>query len=271
MNTCESYAALLDAFAEGDLFTEDMIRVQQHLNTCPACQAYLEDLLTIRAAFPTVEDTDVPDGFAESVMAAVAAHPRTAAAPVPQKKKTPWVKILAPLAACCAIVVLLQGGPFGGRKEEAVSISYSAAPSAAMVTADDAAEAAPVTEEGIVMEPKAEAPQGESAGGAAPEQEPAAAAPKSKNLPSQMAETVHEPTYLNDTVVFRHVMELPAEAAELLSGHEPVQETEDAWHYHISQADYTELQTRLADAGIAYMAEAGIDPDTDLVLVIISK
>ena len=31
MNTCESYAALLDAFAEGDLFTEDMVQVQQHL------------------------------------------------------------------------------------------------------------------------------------------------------------------------------------------------------------------------------------------------
>ena len=45
MNTCEFYAALLDAFAEGDLFTEDMVRVQQHLLNCPNCQSYLDDLL----------------------------------------------------------------------------------------------------------------------------------------------------------------------------------------------------------------------------------
>ena len=129
MNTCESYAALLDAFAEGDLFTEDMLQVQKHLNDCPACQAYLDDLFTMRAAFPTIEDTEVPAGFADSVMAAVAAHPRTAvpAEPVSRKKKSPWAKVVLPLAACCAIVVLLQGGPFGAKKESAFDVSYSSA------------------------------------------------------------------------------------------------------------------------------------------------
>ena len=73
MNHCESYEPLLDAFTEGDLFMEDMVWVQQHLNNCPDCQAYVEDLLAIRAAFPTVEETEVPAGFTASVMAAVAA------------------------------------------------------------------------------------------------------------------------------------------------------------------------------------------------------
>ena len=78
MKECEKYAALLDAFSEGDLFLEDMVQVQTHLMNCPGCQAYLEDLLAMRAAFPSVEDTEVPEGFADRVMAAVAEHPRAA-------------------------------------------------------------------------------------------------------------------------------------------------------------------------------------------------
>ena len=31
MKECEKYAALLDAFSEGDLFMEDMVQVQNHL------------------------------------------------------------------------------------------------------------------------------------------------------------------------------------------------------------------------------------------------
>ena len=106
MNHCESYEPLLDAFTEGDLFMEDMVWVQQHLNNCPDCQAYVEDLLAIRAAFPTVEETEVPAGFTASVMAAVAATPqatapqaaasKSAAKPTAKSagKNTPWAKVL---------------------------------------------------------------------------------------------------------------------------------------------------------------------------------
>ena len=126
MNHCASYEPLLDAFAEGDLFMEDMVWVQQHLNTCPDCQAYVDDLLTIRAAFPTVEETEVPADFTANVMAAIAANPRQAVSESPvksAKRKTPWGKMLAPLAACCAIVILAQVAPrmlgSGGSKEAA--------------------------------------------------------------------------------------------------------------------------------------------------------
>jgi negative regulator of sigma E activity len=125
MKNCEEYAALLDAYVDGELSPDEMARVQAHLDDCPGCRAYVDDALAIRAAFPEVEDTEVPDGFADRVMAAIQEEP----APK-QKKKTPWVKVLAPLAACCAIVILLQSGVFQ---------SYSSSDTAAATTTSSSA------------------------------------------------------------------------------------------------------------------------------------
>ena len=96
MTNCKEFEALLDLYADGELSFEEMCRVRDHLDTCPACRAYVDDILAIRAAFPEVEDTVVPDGFAEGVMAAV----RQSGTPV---RRTPWKKLLLPLAAGLAV------------------------------------------------------------------------------------------------------------------------------------------------------------------------
>jgi hypothetical protein len=133
MKYCEDYAALLDAYVDGDLSPNEMAQVQAHLDTCPGCRAYVDDVFAIRAAFPEVEDTEVPDGFADRVMAAVREEP------APKQKKTPWAKVLLPLAACCAIVILLQNGLFqsyGGSDTAAATTSSSSSESTS-VTADE--------------------------------------------------------------------------------------------------------------------------------------
>jgi len=137
-------------FFGGDLFMEDMVQVQNHLMNCPHCQAYLENLMAMRAAFPTVEETEVPEGFADRVMAAVAEHPRAAApvTPAPKVKKSPWRKALLPIAACCAIVVLL------GRTAISGGSSKEAAVMAAQSRAETTEECA-VAEECAAEEPKA--------------------------------------------------------------------------------------------------------------------
>lgn len=68
MKYCEEYAALLDLFVDGELSGPEMAQVGDHLAKCPGCRAYVDDALAIRAGFPDVEETAVPEGFAESVM-----------------------------------------------------------------------------------------------------------------------------------------------------------------------------------------------------------
>ena len=48
MNIHEN-TALLDAFVDGELTSEEMISVQSHLDECPECRAYVDDALAIRA------------------------------------------------------------------------------------------------------------------------------------------------------------------------------------------------------------------------------
>ena len=118
MKYCEEYAALLDLFVDGELPRDEMERVRAHLADCPGCRAYVDDALVIRAGFPDVEDTPVPEGFVEGVMdriRAAGAESEKSEKVVELKRRSVrrWVGTAAALAACCALVVLVQTGPGG--------------------------------------------------------------------------------------------------------------------------------------------------------------
>lgn len=276
MKNCKAYEALLDAFAEGDLFTEDMLQVQQHLNECPHCQAYVDDLLAIRAAFPSLEDEEVPEGFADSVMAAVAAHPQAAAAPAaaPKKQPTRWLRIAAPLAACCAIVILLQNGPFGDRNTVKQKAASESTVSYAITTADTATPAA--------------------APAATTEEAPAAMmdAPAAAALPESAAEVVEAPQaeariVVNDTHHYTAGGETGASApyriritvdtdyiGNALDDHAPVvvelPEGRTELHYELTMVQYEALLSALSDRE-ELPAEEVFDTESETVLVIVRK
>ena len=105
MNIHEN-TALLDAFVDGELTSEEMISVQSHLDECPECRAYVDDALAIRASFPTEDDLPLPADFTENVMRSVAKAPQS------RPKRQPWGK-LAAAAACLAVIVLMQHGTLG--------------------------------------------------------------------------------------------------------------------------------------------------------------
>lgn len=113
MKYCEEYAALLDLFADGELTGPEMERVRDHLETCPGCRAYVDDALAIRAGFPDVEETVVPEGFAEGVMARVREDSTKERKIVELKRRgiRRWIGTAAALAACCALVILVRSGP----------------------------------------------------------------------------------------------------------------------------------------------------------------
>lgn len=116
MKYCEKFAALLDPYVDGELSVEEAGRVRAHLERCPGCRSYADAALAIRAAFPEAEETAVPEGFAEGVMAAVRELEAAKAekAPPNARRHVHWKKILLPLAACFAVVLVLRSMPGGG-------------------------------------------------------------------------------------------------------------------------------------------------------------
>lgn len=119
MKYCEEYAALLDLFVDGELPPEDMARVRAHLADCPGCQAYVDDALALRAGFPEVEETAVPEGFAEGVMERIQKSEMERWRQKKRRSVRRRMETLGALAACCALVILARGGLDGGTKSAA--------------------------------------------------------------------------------------------------------------------------------------------------------
>ena len=241
MKYCENFAALLDPFVDGELTPDEMARVQAHLDECPACRAYVDDVLAIRAAFPDVEDTELPEGFAENVMARIRAEAPNAA--LQKKASRPWLKALASLAACCAIVLLAAPMFSGGAKTEA-------APAERAMGFAYTAEESPAEE--------------------------SAQEPRNDLASSKLYDAAPTPSAAADSGATAYCIEadaassltLPPEAASLLADFAPVEETDTAVRYELSRQDCDVLTESLSQAGIDYDLE---DTGADTVLVILEK
>ena len=244
MKYCETFAALLDPFVDGELSPDEMARVQAHLDACPACRAYVDDALAIRAAFPDAEDTPVPDGFAESVMARIRAET------VSQKRKNrPWLKALASLAACCAIVLLAAPMFSHGSKTEAAPAE---APAAAAASTERAMGFANTAEEAPAEESREDL--------ASSKLYDAAPAPSAADSGATEADAT---SWLTLTA---------EEAGSLLADFTPVEETETELRYELTSSELESLLTALSEAGIVPSGELHpAEMEGSYVLVIVTK
>ena len=254
MKYCENFAALLDPFVDGELSPDEMARVQAHLDACPACRAYVDDALAIRAAFPDAEDTPVPDGFSESVMARIRAET------VSQKRKNrPWLKALASLAACCVIVLLAAPMFFHGSKTEAAPAE---APAAA---ADTGASTERVmgfayTAEKATAEESAEEAREDLASSKLCDAAPAPSAAAGSEATATRSDTS---SWLTLTA---------EEAGSLLAAFTPVEETETELRYELTSGELETLLAALSEAGIVPSGELHpTEMEDTYVLVIVTK
>lgn len=251
MRYCEAYGALLDPYVDGELPDREAARVRDHLTECPGCRAYVEDALAIRAAFPGIEDVEVPEGFAEGVMSAVRSleGPREAENPGSRGGTGYWKKLLLPLAACFVIVFAVWAGPAtaGGRgaADTAAPAAVNgaapaggdagAAPYAALPTAGgDAADS--VTADSA----PAEAPSSEEFAAAAPE---SAAAPevRADNSGADGSEPQPWPQAIRIT---------PDQAGELLEGMAYTVAEDGSRLYRLSAGEFGELLSALTEQGL---------------------
>lgn len=246
MKYCDDYAALLDLYVDGELSPEEMAGVQAHLDTCPGCRAYVDDALAIRAAFPDAEDAEVPDGFAQGVMAAIRAQAAPQAPPAAPRKRR-LSKLLLPLAACCAIVLLVRGVGFSGGKLEAP------ADTAASITAESYAE-----------EPAAQEEDGYALAAAEARATPPEAA---KNT---VEDTVEE-TAEDAVSTYFTILSLPPEAADLLTEYTPFEEDDIAVRYALPGEAYEDLLTRLDSIGCGYTERLHPEVDSDVFLVVLAR
>ena len=248
MKYCENFAALLDPFVDGELSPDEMARVQAHLDGCPACRAYVDDALAIRASFPDAEDTPVPDGFSESVMARIRAET------VSQKRKNrPWLKALASLAACCAIVLLAAPMFSHGSKTEAAPAE---APAAAAASTERAMGFANTAED---------APAEES-------REDLASSKLYDAAPAPSAADSGATAYCTEADTTSWLTLTAEEAGSLLADVTPVEETETELRYELTSLELENLLTALSEAGIVPSGELHpAEMEGSYVLVIVTK
>lgn len=247
MKYCEQYAALLDLFVDGELAGPEMERVRDHLAECPGCRAYVDDALAIRAGFPDVEETDVPEGFAEGVMERIREDSARDQKIVKLRRRgiRRWMGTAAALAACCALVILVRTGsgneaaaPAGGdgaacdttgiAESGEAEIAPQAAPESAEAPKEEPLEAGPAARSKAMdlynnEQVLAAAPT--AGGGLAA---PAAAAPEAAIDDSAREKT--DALYLT-----------AEEAGDLLDGFDPVWESGEERRYELSAEAYRTL------------------------------
>lgn len=163
MKYCEDYGALLDPYIDGELSGDEAARVREHLTRCDGCRAYVQAALLMRDAFPDAEDAQVPDGFAESVCAAIRADVRQRKSV--RRRRMRYGTALASLAACFTLLAALWSGPLRDRMDTQSTASVSSAQemrpeSEPIATEDSAAEqaAAAETEETEIVQDTAQEP-----------------------------------------------------------------------------------------------------------------
>lgn len=243
MKYCEEYAALLDLFVDGELPPDEMERVRDHLETCSGCRAYVDDALTIRAGFPDVEETVVPEGFAEGVMQRIREDADGKIVELKRRGVRRWLGTAAALAACCALVVLVRTGGPGSEKlaapVESSAVSDCAASGEAGVEPQAAADMAQTEEETPMAV--------ENTAGDMNRQKRSALAEAPSGVPETAMDAAASPTAeavkgVDDAFYEDIALCLTAEeAGDLLDGFTPEEETASERRYTLSMAEYETL------------------------------
>lgn len=114
---CDEFRELVSAFVDERLEGAELLRLERHLETCPVCRAFEQELrrfgelLQAAEAFRPLRRP--PPGFAASVAARAFARPAARTVPFPasapphRRMRLPWVSVAA--AAAAALLLAWSG------------------------------------------------------------------------------------------------------------------------------------------------------------------
>lgn len=137
MWNCDDALDRISAELDGTLTPEEQTALDEHLDSCAVCRALRAELAGLHAALPGLDEIPAPEGFADSVMRAVAESaqepPENVIPFSPKKRRSPW-KGWAAAAAAFAVVILgaaAGNGAWGGfakTADSAAPYSMNSAP-----------------------------------------------------------------------------------------------------------------------------------------------
>lgn len=119
--SCRNAQVLLSAYIDGELAGGEMMRVREHLRSCPECRSEFEEVRAVKTMLGNTGEVEVPTGLEERLMAAVMSQEAPARAERPI-----WGWALASSFAAAAIALaLLQ---FGGRSSAPTGVEARSKP-----------------------------------------------------------------------------------------------------------------------------------------------
>ena len=130
MRSCEEFELLANLAVDEEATLEELAELNAHLETCPDCRAYFEDIKRIHGVFAR-EEAAPPEDLARRVMERVR---ETAQERPAEKKKVvpfPHWRRWAALAACCAVAVLSVWAFRGTGNFKDATVTMDSAPQAA--------------------------------------------------------------------------------------------------------------------------------------------
>lgn len=65
------FSRRLNAFSDGELSKKEFGKVQNHLKECPACQAYLREIVNINSYLSSYREEEVPEYLNQKILATV--------------------------------------------------------------------------------------------------------------------------------------------------------------------------------------------------------
>lgn len=198
MRNCEDFALLASLAVDGEASEVELAELTAHLEACPACRAYFEDVRAIHDAF-SLESIVLPADFAAGVMDRVRETPQEQpekSIPLPRRRR--WVPG-AVLAACCALAAL---GVWRLGATQIASRSMVAADCAAQSGEENAApaEARPEEKAEMALELDAAPPRSDAKAPPAadvvpqPDGEPAEGSDAGEPVPAEAPAGAGEPT-----------------------------------------------------------------------------
>jgi len=162
MKYCEEYAALLGAFADGEVTEAEREEILAHLDGCEGCREYLAQIMEMKAEL-SCPVPEMPENFAAQVMWHVRSEKTRK-----QKKNRRVMTAVASVAACLVLVLAIPQvlGNMGVTMEDAAESgvvmdgflagsgaeSDSAADSAMPEASEEDAEATPPMNDNMIYD-----------------------------------------------------------------------------------------------------------------------